>query len=208
MKIARTVFQENPDLEGTHHFRPNSKKVIVLLDLEDQAQITTDRIPNLPSLINQALPGIFPDPDDPLAHLCGGEDTSKEIHSFREEVVQGTTLAHLMEHILLFLLSKRTFHCAGYTGRRSMDIERGIRTHYYIVVEYPSRLEAIIAIDVAFDLIKAWADGTPLRRSGRTTFFRPFRPICKPCSRGEAQEPRHSCSPYAWPTGMSAPLRI
>lgn len=159
MKIIRTLFQDNPELEGTHHFRPNSHKVIVVLDLEHQDEVYTNQIPDLASKMERALPGIFPREGDLMTHLCGGQDTEHEIHSFRDEVEQGTTLAHLMEHILLFMLSKRSLHCAGYTGRRSIDIERGIHTHYYMVVEYPTKLEAIVAIELAFELIKSWVDG-------------------------------------------------
>lgn len=161
LKVVRTVFQENPDLEGTHHFRENSHKVIIVLDLENQDRITTDQIPSLAEKMERALPGIFPDESDAMTHLCGGKDSEHEIHSFREEIQTGTTLAHLMEHMLLFLLSKRSLHCAGYTGRRSIDIEQGIHTHYYMVVEYPSKLEAVIAIDLAFDLIQAWVEDRP-----------------------------------------------
>lgn len=162
MKIKSIIFQENPDLAGTHYFKDDSKQVIVVLDMEEQSVINTNQIDHLAAKIESVLPGIFIENPGDGEHLCGGRDTDRELHTFRQEIETGTNLAHLMEHLLLFLLSKRTLHCAGYSGRKSDDLQRGQNSLYYIVVEYPSKLEALVAIDYVFNLVKSWVFNQPL----------------------------------------------
>jgi hypothetical protein len=127
--------------------------------MEEQIEMSTSEIPTLPNMMEIALPGIFPDDDSPLLHSCGGEGTDVEKHTFREEIEQGTTIAHLMEHIVLYLLSRRTNHASAYCGQRSADLELGINTHYYLVMDYPSKVEAVVAADLAFQLVSSWVQG-------------------------------------------------
>ncbi len=59
---------------------------------------------------------------------------------------------------MLYLLSRRTNHCSAYCGQRSIDLESEIDTHHYIVMDYPSKLEAILAADSGFQLVMAWME--------------------------------------------------
>lgn len=121
--------------------------------------LSTSDLPGLSERIELALPGIFPTDGCEFDHSCGGSESHIEKHPFREEVEQGTNIPHLLEHILLHLLSRRSCRCAGYCGQRSIDIEEGITTHYYIVLDCPSKLEAILATDLGFQLVSAWVEG-------------------------------------------------
>jgi hypothetical protein len=122
-------------------------------------ELTTKDIPNLMEKIERALPGIFPDEFSPIVHFCGGHGTDIEQHAFHEEVERGTNIPHLFEHILLYLLSRRSNHCSAYCGQRSIDLEQGITTHYYLVLDYPSKIEAIVAVDLGFQMLSAWVNG-------------------------------------------------
>jgi hypothetical protein len=156
LKLVRTVFQDHDEHDSTGECIP---KLVLLIDMEDHLEFSTVQMPNLAEKMNAALPGIFPDEDSPLAHNCGGKESGIAIHPFRDEVEKGTNIPHLLEHILLFLLSKRSKHCAGYCGQRSIDIEQGILTHYYIVMDYPSKVEAVVAVDLAMQLVTSWIEG-------------------------------------------------
>ncbi len=133
--------------------------MVLVLDMEDKLELTTSQIPNIERMMEYALPGIFPDDDSPLAHSCGGAGTEHEKHTFREEIEAGTNIPHLLEHVVLYLLSRRTNHCSAYCGQRSGDIEAGINTHFYLVTDYPSKVEAIVAADIGFQLVSAWLEG-------------------------------------------------
>lgn len=156
LKIIRTVFQ---DFDPEDRFGQSGRKFILVIDMETQAELSTTDIPNLPAKMETALPGVFPGSDSPLAHTCGGRGTEVEEHAFREEIARGTSIPHLLEHVLLHLLSRRSNSCAAYCGQRSIDLQRGITTQYYIVLDYPSKVEAVIAADLAFNLISAWVEG-------------------------------------------------
>lgn len=152
MKIIRTVFQDS-------EVKDRPRQFILVLDMEDSANFSTASIPDLISKMETALPGIFPSEGSRLAHECGGIRSGKPIHPFRDEVKQGTDIPHLLEHIILYLLSRRTKSCSAFCGQRSIDISQGITTHYYLVLECPSKIEAIIASDIGFQLVKAWIEG-------------------------------------------------
>lgn len=156
MKIIRTIFQ---DAKYGNNSSKEAPKFIIVLDMEDQSMLSTADIPNLPDKMEAALPGIFPNENSKFIHSCGGYGTGIEAHSFREELERGTDIPHLLEHVLLHLLSRRLNSCSGYCGQRSADIERGISTHYYLVMDYPSKIEAIVAVDLGFQLINAWIEG-------------------------------------------------
>jgi len=156
LKIIRTVFQDTESRLNPGEYSP---KCILVLDMEGHYEHSTKDIPGLSNMLEQALPGIFPSADSPIDHSCGGLDSGIEKHSFKEEIENGTNIPHLLEHVLIYLLGRRMNQCAAYCGQRSIDIEQGINTHYYLVMDYPSKLEAIIAIDLAFQLISSWIDG-------------------------------------------------
>jgi hypothetical protein len=156
LKIIRTIFQ---DCESRHNADESKPKFIIVLDMEDKMELSTSDIENLTDKLNTALPGIFPNETDPLVHSCGGPGTDVEKHTFHEEMERGTNIPHLLEHVLLYLLSRRSNYCSAYCGQRSVDIENGITTHYYLILEYPSKLEAVVATDLAFQMVSAWVEG-------------------------------------------------
>lgn len=160
MKILRTVFQDSEVRGKTGHTAP---RLILVLDMEDQINISTRNIPNITHKIEYALPGIFPTADSRLMHSCGGEGTDTAEHSFREEINNGTDIPHLLEHVIMFLLSRRTYSSSAYCGQRSIDIEHGITSHYYLVFEYSSRFEAIIAVDIGYQLVTSWIEGRTVK---------------------------------------------
>lgn len=176
LKIIRTVFQ---DTESRLDPKERSPKCILVLDMEDHYELSTKDIPSLSDMLEQALPGIFPSEDSPIDHSCGGLGSGVEKHSFKEEIENGTNIPHLLEHVLIYLLSRRLRHCAAYCGQRSVDIEQGINTHYYLVMDYPSRLEAIIAIDLGFQLISSWVDGKTVTID-QTTVLEGIRQMIEP----------------------------
>lgn len=153
LKIIRTIFQDE------HSQDESSPKFVLVLDMQDEARLTTSHIQDLPAKMERALPGIFPDASSPYVHSCGGGTTGVPEHSFREEVERGTDLPHLMEHVLLHLLSRRMPACSAFCGQRSIDLENGITTHYYIVMDYPSKLGAVVAAELALELVSAWVEG-------------------------------------------------
>jgi len=155
LKIIRTIFQDFPSRLDADDKSP---KFILVLDMEDQLELSTKDIPNLAQKLEIALPGIFPDESSPLSHSCGGKGTDVEKHTFREEIENGINIPHLMEHVMLHLLSRRCNHCSAYCGQRSVDLDQGIETHYYLVMDYPSKLEAIVAADLAFQIVSAWIE--------------------------------------------------
>ncbi|MBI2842307.1 MAG: hypothetical protein HYX78_02800 [Armatimonadetes bacterium] len=156
LKIIRTIFQ---DCESRHDPSVVQPKFVLVLDMEDKNHITSADIPNIREKMEMALPGIFPDEDSPLVHSCGGRGTDIEKHSFYEEIEQGTNIPHLLEHVIIHLMSRRSNQCSAYCGQRSVDLENGVSTHYYLVMDYPSKLEAVIAADLAFQLVSAWTEG-------------------------------------------------
>lgn len=133
--------------------------MILVVDMERHIDMCTADISHLAEMMEYALPGIFPDEDSPVSHSCGGKGTDVEKHTFREEIERGTTIPHLLEHVVLHLLSRRTNHCSAYCGQRSTDFEQGIHTHYYLVMDYPSKVEAIVAADLGFQLVSSWIEG-------------------------------------------------
>lgn len=156
MKILRTVFQ---DVKPGNSSAREAPKFILVLDMEDQVGLSTADILDLPKKMELALPGVFPDEDSRFIHSCGGCESDVEEHPLREEIERGTNIPHLLEHVLLHLLSRRLNPCSGYCGQRSADIERGICSHFYLVMDYPSKLEAIVAADLGFRLVSAWIEG-------------------------------------------------
>lgn len=156
MKIVRTVFQ---DIESLANPEDKSQRLILVIDMEDQYNVSTGQIPGLVQKISSAIPGIFPEDGSEIVHTCGGHGTGIEEHSFREEIERGTDIPHLLEHVIMYLLSKRTKHCSAYCGQRSSDIERGITTQYYLVVDCPTKLEALIAADAGFRMVSSWLNG-------------------------------------------------
>lgn len=162
LKILRTTFQDMPSRDNRNEIRP---KLMLVLDMEEQAELTSTDIPDLANKMEHALPGIFPDPNSRLVHACGGRGTEFEEHPFRDEVEAGTNIPHLYEHVLLHLLSRRSYACSAYCGQRSADINNGITSHYYLVLDYPSKLEAIVAVDIGFQLVSAWIEGRVVRLS-------------------------------------------
>lgn len=156
LRIIRTVFQ---DVEPRGDHEETKPKCILVLDMENEMELSTSEIPDLVRKMEFALPGIFPDDDSPLVHSCGGLGTDVEKHSFREEIERGTTIPHLLEHVIIYLLSRRSNYCSAYCGQRSVDLDQGITTHYYLVMDYTSKLEAVVAVDLGFQLISAWVEG-------------------------------------------------
>lgn len=154
LKIIRTIFQEP---EST----ANGLQFILVLDMEEAAELSTRDIPNLIHKMETALPGIFPDENSKFVHNCGGHRSADDEHSFRDELEKGTSIPHLYEHILLHLLSRRSCACSAFCGQRSIDVERGIKTHYYLVLDCPSKVEAIVASELGFHLIQSWVEGSP-----------------------------------------------
>lgn len=148
MKIIRTVF---------HDHEP--RRFTLVLDMEESAGLMTSGIPGLIEKMELALPGVFPEERDPLSHTCGGGGTGVPEHAFREELERGTDIPHLLEHVLLHLLSRRTCACSAFCGQRSSDLDRGITTHHYLIIDCPSQLEAVVAVEIAFGLVSAWVEG-------------------------------------------------
>lgn len=156
LKIIRIVFQDiQPKFDPTGQ----SPKCVLVLDMEDQLELSTNDVPCIAEKLEKALPGIFPNDDSPVDHSCGAD---AEKHTFREEMEHGTNIPHLLEHVLMYLLSRRSNHCAAYCGQRSVDLEQGIDTHYYLVMDCPSELEAVVAIDLGFQLVSALITGSEM----------------------------------------------
>lgn len=149
MEIIRVTFQKK-DGQG---------RMALVLDLEEEAGLTTADIPHLADKMQIALPGIFPDESSQTIHSCGGGLTGIPKHSLREEIAGQTSIPHLLEHILLHLLSRGSCSCGGLCGQRSVDIEQGIATRWHIIVDCPSELEGVIAVGIGFELIYAWLQG-------------------------------------------------
>ena len=156
MKVIRTIFQ---DIESISAPTYKSQKLVLVVDMEEHFGLSTKSIAGLEKKMRLSLPGIFPMDGSDVVHSCGGQGTDAEEHSFYEEIESGTDIPHLLEHVIMYLLSRRTNHCSAYCGQRSSDIARGISTHYYIVVDCHSKLEAMIAADVGFRLISSWLTG-------------------------------------------------
>lgn len=146
MKIIRTVFQQDG-------------RFVLVVDMEEQSGLSTLDIAGLEQKMTAALPGIFPGTSDPLTHFCGGQGTAIPEHTLREEVRRGTSIPHLLEHILLHLLSRRSLCCSAFCGQRSQDLASGLTTHYYLVLDCPSQIEAVVAVEIAFGLVSAWVEG-------------------------------------------------
>jgi len=154
LHILSIVFQDDPQSESLRNLQRGSKRAIVHLDMEGDAGRSTSTISGLTQKMETALPGILEAPDGELQHLCGLAET--DAHDFKEELFEGTNLCHLLEHIIIYMLGRRMGRCAGFSGQRSQDIEAGLKTHHYLVVEYANKLEAVVAIDLAFQLVNAW----------------------------------------------------
>ncbi|MEN6520410.1 MAG: hypothetical protein ABFD46_04565 [Armatimonadota bacterium] len=159
LKIIRIVFQ---DIQPRFDPTGQPPKCVLVLDMEDQKGLCTNDVPCIAEKLEKALPGIFPDENSPVDHSCGGRGSDVEKHSFREEIERGTNIPHLLEHVLIYLLSRRSNHCAAYCGQRSVDLEQGIDTHYYLVMECPSELEAVVAIDLGFQIVSALINGSTM----------------------------------------------
>jgi hypothetical protein len=127
--------------------------------MEDQSGISTSDVPDIKEKLQVAFPGIFPDVDSLVDHSCGGHGSEREKHTFQEEIERGTNIPHLLEHVLIYLLSRRSNHCAAYCGQRSVDLDQGIDSHYYLVMDCPSKIEAIVAIDLGFQVVSALING-------------------------------------------------
>ena len=156
MKVVRTIFQ---DIESIGS-RDKSQKIVLVIDMEEQFGLSTQSIPGIALKMRQAIPGIFPEDGSEVVHSCGGQGTGINEHSFQEEIETGTDIPHLLEHVIMYLLSKRSNQCSAYCGQRASDIERGISTHYYIVVDCQSKLEAMVAADIGYKLVSSWLSGT------------------------------------------------
>lgn len=154
LKIIRTVFQDSESAS-----KPGQLQFILIIDMENEIDLSTKDIEGLAVKMETALPGIFPDESSPFAHNCGGGKSGIDEHSFREEIDNGTSIAHLLEHVLLHLLSRRSYSCSAFCGQRSIDIERGINTHYYLVLDCPSKIEAIVAAELGLNLVLSWIKG-------------------------------------------------
>jgi len=160
VRIISMAFQ---DFQAQPKAAKKTPKFILVVDMEGQANLSTRDIPDIAEKIETALPDIFPKAGSAVDHSCGGNGTEIEQHSFREEVDRGMSIPHLLEHVLLHLLSRRSNRCTAYCGQRSADLERGITTHYWLVLDYPTKLEAIIAADLGFQLVSAWVEGRTVR---------------------------------------------
>lgn len=156
LRLIRTVFQDPMTDEKTSI---DIERFTVVIDMADHMLLSTADISDLAQKMDLALPGIFPTDCSPLSHNCGGGNSGIEEHTFREEIDIGTNIPHLLEHVLLHLLSRRSHQCSAYCGQRSIDIERGITTHYYLVLDCPSKIEAVVAVDIGFGLVNAWING-------------------------------------------------
>lgn len=139
--------------------------MVIVLSLEGHESPWTDGIQGLARKIETALPGMFPESDDCYAHVCG---TGGSQHSFREEIEKGTTVVHLLEHVILHLLGRSSGRCSGFSGQRSVDLERGITDHHYIVTDYTDKIQALVAADLAFQLVSAWMAGREVRLDAET----------------------------------------
>lgn len=154
LKIVRTVFEDTSP-EGSKEPR----RFVIVMDMDEQMELSTKDIPGLIGKMESALPEIFPDENSQFTHNCGGGQSEIEEHSFREEIEHGTNIPHLLEHILLHLLSRRVKSCSAFCGQKSTDIEKGILTRYYLVLDCPSKIEAVVAVELAFNMLKAWIEG-------------------------------------------------
>jgi len=160
LRIVRTIFEENTESEqGANSFKHNGRMILVL-GFEDGESLQASRISNLAAKLETALPGIFPQPDNGFAHMCG---TGKSRHTFRQEIERGTTVVHLLEHVILHLLSRSDGRCRGFSGQRSGDLERGITNCHYVVTHYTDKIQALVAADLAFQMVAAWVAGRTVR---------------------------------------------
>ena len=186
-KIIRTVFQDHDPAKPAD----GSHRLILVIDMEKRSHVSTSDIPCLTEKMEAALPGIFPAEDSPFAHVCGGADTAVSEHPFREEIARGTDIPHLLEHVLLHLLSRRMTACSAYCGQRSTDLERGITSHYYLVLDCPSKLEAVVAVDLGFKLVNSWLDGRTVTIDP-ASFVAAIRGLLEPMVRPNSDRPMTS----------------
>jgi hypothetical protein len=161
LHIINIVFQDTPQSESIRNLQQGSKRAIIHLDMGNDANISTSAIPSLVKKMETALPGILEAPAEELQHICGLAAT--DAHDFKEEIIEGTGLCHLLEHLIIYMLGRRMGRCAGFSGQRSQDIETGLKTHHYLVVEYANKLEAVVAIDLAFQMVNAWLHNKTIR---------------------------------------------
>jgi len=157
LRIIRTILEDN--LSGAECA---PVKMILVLDMEAEMGRRTGSIRDLAAKLEAAFPGLLAAPTSDYVHLCG-DGITKEEHPFREEIKQGTSIPHLLEHIIIHLLGRANGACTGYSGQRSSDIEQGLTSRYYIVVDCADKLEALVAADLAIQLVYAWLDGRTVR---------------------------------------------
>jgi len=154
------IFEERNDQGSQSDRVEHAGRMVLVLDLKGEEGLRTSEIPDLAAKLETALPGIFPQSDDMYAHMCG---TGEAQHAFREEIERGTTVVHLLEHVILHLLGRSNGRCGGFSGQRSVDQERGIKNHYYIVTDYTDKLQAVVAAELAFHLVSAWMSNRTVR---------------------------------------------
>jgi hypothetical protein len=157
----KTVFQASPEKDDSGVL---CERVVLVLQIEDAAELHTAAICDLQDKMETAFPGIFTSDSDAFAHMCGiGEGQ----HDFRAEIEEGTTVPHLLEHVILHIIGRSSGKCSGFTGQRSSDIERGITDLHYIVTDCPDRLQAVVATDLALHVVQAWLAGRTVRLDRR-----------------------------------------
>jgi hypothetical protein len=160
LKILRTIFEDSGlQIRNIYHSLAG-QRMILLLDMEGSSSLRTGDIPDIIAKLETAFPGIFEETSKGYYHSCGQDE---HCHAFREEVERGTSIPHLLEHVILYLLGGWNGRCSGLSGQRSVDLEKGLTDHYYVVTEYNDKIEAVAASELAFCLVSAWMDGRMLR---------------------------------------------
>ncbi|HUV05319.1 MAG TPA: hypothetical protein VMX94_09455 [Armatimonadota bacterium] len=160
LKVLRTIFEEGSTQTRDGETNRRRGRMILVLKIENESELHTTGICRLAKKMEAALPGILPQTDDAYAHVCGAGSTR---HGFREEIEKGTTVPHLIEHLILHMLGRSNSGCSGFSGQRSIDLARGIGDHYYVVTDYADKLQALVVADLAIQLVSAWMAGRTVK---------------------------------------------
>lgn len=86
-------------------------------------------------------------------HTCG----LGYVGGFGERLIEGTYIGHVAEHLIIELQNKM-----GYPVKYGQTRQIGTSTKYYVVYEYINEILSIECGKKAIEIVKAFADGTPI----------------------------------------------
>lgn len=135
MKILEIKVMRGPNYWSTYRH----KLVVVKLDLEESEEFQTNKIDGFADNLQDLMPSLY-------THRC----SEGKQGGFLECVRQGTSLAHVLEHIALEMQSLAGMQC-GF-GRTILTSKPGI---YHVIFSYQAEKAGIYAARAALHIVQA-----------------------------------------------------